>query len=102
MTFPFTIQPDALEALCKKWKITELALFGSVLRDDFGPESDVDVLITFSDDSTCSYWDWPDLQDDLREMLGTDRKIDIVIATALRNPYRRSRILSTKKILYAA
>jgi len=102
MTLPLSIPHDKLETLCKRWRITELAIFGSALRDDFGPESDVDVLVTFAEDSTCSYWDWPELQDDLKELLGTDRKIDIVIATALRNPFRRSRILSTKQVLYAA
>ena len=42
---------DRIAAFCKKWRITELALFGSVLREDFRPDSDVDVLVTFSSDS---------------------------------------------------
>lgn len=38
---------DGLAAFCERWQVTELTLFGSVLRDDFGPESDVDVLVSF-------------------------------------------------------
>ncbi len=43
-----TIPPDVLEAFCQRWKVRELSLFGSVLRDDFGPDSDVDVLVSFT------------------------------------------------------
>ncbi len=45
------VPKDRIAAFCQKWKITELALFGSVLREDFRPDSDVDVLVTFSSDS---------------------------------------------------
>ena len=46
------IPRDEIAAFCKQWQITELALFGSVLRDDFGPESDVDVLVRFKEEAT--------------------------------------------------
>ena len=46
------IDREKIAAFCEKWQITELALFGSVLRDDFGPDSDVDVLVTFTDHTT--------------------------------------------------
>ena len=48
--------------LCQRWKITEFALFGSVLRDDFGPNSDIDVLVTFQDDAPWSMWDLLDIR----------------------------------------
>jgi predicted nucleotidyltransferase len=50
---------EKLAAFCRKWKVRELALFGSVLREDFGPDSDVDVMVTFEPDDPWSYWDWP-------------------------------------------
>ncbi len=52
MTIPHIAIPrNKLTEFCRKWKIREFALFGSVLRDDFRPDSDIDVLVTFSDDA---------------------------------------------------
>jgi hypothetical protein len=46
---------------CQRWQIIEFALFGSILRDDFRPDSDIDVLLTFSPDSRWSLFDWVDV-----------------------------------------
>lgn len=89
-----------IEAFCRKWGIDELALFGSVLRDDFSPESDVDVLITFSPDARLSLLDFVDIKEDLQGIL--HRKVDLVSKGGLRNPFRRHEILSTRQIVYAA
>ena len=89
---PFT--PD------KAWKISEFALFGSVLRDDFRPDSDVDVLINFAVDANWSLYDRIDMADELKEIFGRD--VDLVTKKGLRNPFRRHSILTTKKVLYAA
>ena len=78
----------------------ELALFGSVLRDDFGPESDVDVLITFSPDVHYSTFDLADMRDELVELFG--REVDLVEKLALRNPFRRRAILADSEVVYAA
>ena len=91
---------DKIAALCGKWRITEFALFGSVLRDDFGPESDVDVLLTFEPDAPWSLWDIVDLQDELKVLFG--REVDIVEKKAIRNPYRKREILRTHEVVYAA
>ncbi len=91
---------DRVAAFCRKWKVTELALFGSVLRDDFRPESDVDVLVTFSPDAPWSLWDWPDMTDELQAIFG--REVDLLEKDALRNPFRRHTILSTRQVIYAA
>jgi len=91
---------DKVAAFCRKWRVTELALFGSVLRDDFGPDSDVDVLATFAPDAPWSLWDWPDMMDELRAIFG--REIDLLEKDALRNPFRRHTILSTRQVIYAA
>ena len=95
-----TVPDQAIAEFCRKWMVRELALFGSVLRDDFGAESDVDVLVSFAPDAPWSYWEWPEMQDDLAQIFG--RRIDLVEKEALRNPFRRERILGTRRVLYAA
>jgi len=100
---PLDIPQDKLEALCKKWKITELALFGSVLRDDFGPESDVDVLVTFDPSARIGLIELSRLQDELSQLIG--RTVDVVSRRGVemsRNPRRREEILSSARVLYAA
>lgn len=89
-----------LAAFCGRWKVRELALFGSVLRDDFGPASDVDVLVSFDDDAPWSLWDLTTMQDELSSLLG--RRVDLVEREGLRNPFRRDRILKTRRVVYAA
>ena len=93
------VSPDQLAAFCRKWKVKELSFFGSVLREDFRDESDVDVLIETLQESTLG-WDWIDMQNELASMLG--RKVDLVFKDGLRNPYRRGEILRTRRVLYAA
>jgi len=94
------IPRDRLTDLCHKWRITEFALFGSVLRDDFGPDSDVDVLVTFEPDAPWSLFDIVALQEELQELFG--RAVDIVEKNAIRNPVRRRGILSSYRVIYAA
>jgi predicted nucleotidyltransferase len=90
----------ALETLCRKWKVRELALFGSVLREDFSPESDVDVLVTFDSGAPWSAWDLIAMQEELEALLG--RKIDLVEKDAVHNPFRRREILRSHQVVYAA
>ncbi|MCO6459549.1 MAG: nucleotidyltransferase family protein [Pirellulaceae bacterium] len=89
-----------LNDLCQRWQVRELALFGSVLRDDFGPDSDIDVLVSFREDAPWSLWDLMTMQDELSALLG--RAIDLVEREGLRNPFRRQRILSTRRVVYVA
>jgi predicted nucleotidyltransferase len=91
---------DRIEAFCRKWRIEELALFGSVLREDFSSESDVDVLVTFSPDAGLSLLDFVEMKEELQEIL--HRKVDLVSKGGLRNPFRRHEILSTRQVVYAA
>jgi len=104
-----TIQPpssrirlplDALKAFCRKWRVQELALFGSVLREDFTPESDVDVLVTFDREAPWSLWDVIAMREELEQMLG--RKVDLGEREAIRNPFRRREILRTHQVIHAA
>jgi predicted nucleotidyltransferase len=87
-------------AFCKRWKISEFSLFGSVLRDDFRPDSDVDVLVSFDEEARWSLWDLIDMQEQLEKMFG--RKVDLVEKEALRNPYRRHSILNGREVFYVA
>lgn len=94
------ISEDRLAAFCREWKVKELALFGSILREDFGPDSDVDVLVTFQAEATWSLWDLVDMRDQLQKLFG--REIDLVEKEALRNPFCRHEILKTHRVVYAA
>lgn len=94
------IPHDQIVAFCRKWKVKELAVFGSVLRDDFAADSDVDVLIELDPDSTVSLWNVPEMEDELAALLG--RRDDLVFKGGLRNPFRRHEILSTRQVVYAA
>ena len=91
---------DRIKAFCRKWKVTELSLFGSVLRDDFRPDSDIDVLISFYNDAPWSLYDWVDMIDELNSIFA--RQVDLTAQEGLRNPFRRREILRTKEVLYAA
>lgn len=93
------VDADAIAKLCRKWRITEFALFGSVLRDDFRPDSDVDVLVSFAADSRWSMLDVMEMREGLEEMFG--RSVDLVEKEAIRNPFRRRAILSGREIVYA-
>jgi predicted nucleotidyltransferase len=93
------IEYEKIESFCRQWKIQELALFGSVLSDEFRPDSDVDVLVTFTADMPWSVYDWIEMQENLQELFG--RKVDLVDSQGLRNPYRRRAIWNRREIIYA-
>jgi len=94
--------PDTrvLRTFCQRWKVRELAVFGSVLRSDFDTASDVDVLISFEPGALVSAFDLVDIREELRQLFG--REIDLVEKEALLNPFRRREILRTARVLYAA
>ncbi|HOO15723.1 MAG: nucleotidyltransferase family protein [Phycisphaerae bacterium] len=93
------IDASKIAAFCRKWRVTEFALFGSVVRDDFRADSDVDVL-SFERDAPWSLWDLLAMRDELGELFG--RRVDLVEREALRNPFRRKEILSTRQVIHAA
>ncbi len=100
MTVCIEIDKEKIAAFCRKWKITEFSLFGSVLRDDFRPDSDIDVLVTFAEDAPWSLFDLVKMEDELKEMFGRD--VDFVEKKALHNPFRRYHILRNREVIYAA
>lgn len=97
---PIDVPMERITAFCEKWKVRELAVFGSVLREDFGPDSDVDVLITLEDDAPWSMFEWVDMIEELKGIFGRD--VDLVEKTAIRNPFRKRNILQSHRVLYAA
>lgn len=92
------VPEEEINDFCARWEIRRMSLFGSVLRDDFGPDSDIDILISFRDDAQWSLWDWIEMQDELRAIFGRD--VDVVEESGLRNPFRRHEILSTREVVY--
>jgi predicted nucleotidyltransferase len=94
------IPAEKIEAFCRKWKVIEFALFGSILRDDFRPESDVDVVIELSEGAPWSLFEWVDMIDELKAIFG--REVDLVEKSAIINPFRRKAILANREVLYAA
>ena len=91
---------ETIAAFCERWKIREFSLFGSVLRDDFRPDSDIDVLVGFREDAAWGIWEFCEMQEELAGIFG--RKVDLVAKDGLRNPFRRHEILRTREVLYAA
>ena len=91
---------DALAAFCTKWRIRELSLFGSALRADFGPDSDLNFLVSFEPAASWDLWDLVTMRDDLITIAG--REVDIVAKEALRNPYRRREFLANREVIHAA
>ena len=92
-----------LEAWCNRWQVVELAFFGSVLRDDFHSDSDVDLLVRFSDLSQWSLLDHIGMEEELTAFFG--RKVDLVSRRAVEashNQIRRHHILNSAQVIYAA
>ena len=97
------ISSEQIADFCRRWKIIELGLFGSVLRDDFRPDSDVDVLVTFAPDTRWSLFDLVDMQEELSHLLNRD--VDLVEREAVvksPNYIRRRNILQSAQVIYAA
>ena len=92
-----------LAAFCRRWKIAELALFGSALRDDFDSSSDVDLLVTFTLGADFSLLDHLRIQQELEKLIG--RPVDLVSRRAIErspNPIRKRAILGSARTVYAA
>jgi hypothetical protein len=94
------IPRDRIEEFCRRWKIREFSLFGSVLREDFGPQSDVDVLVSFAPDAEWDLFHLVEMRDELMSLFGRD--VDLVEKEGLRNPFRRRTILDTREVIYHA
>lgn len=94
-----TIDREQIAAFCRRHQIRKLALFGSVLREDFRSDSDVDVLVEFEPDRLPTLFDMVDMENELTELLG--RKADLRTAEDLSRYFRR-RVLETAEVQYLA
>lgn len=93
---------DQIQEFCDRWQITEFALFGSVLRDDFRPNSDIDVLVTFAPTAKRGLSETLQMKDELQALFG--RKVDFIVKAAIErsdNWLRRKNILESAQIIYA-
>lgn len=94
---------DQLTEFCQRWKVRELALFGSVLRDDFRPDSDIDILVTFAPEAKRGVFVLAQMQEELETLFG--RSVDLVSKRAIersQNWIRRQNILEFAQVIYAA
>lgn len=94
---------EQIAAFCERWEVAEVALFGSVLRDDFKPESDVDVLVRFQKGATPSLFGLARMEAELTALVG--RRVDLVERKAVErspNYIRREAILASAKVIHAA
>jgi predicted nucleotidyltransferase len=99
----FELSKDGIKAFCVKWKISELSLFGSVLRDDFRPDSDIDMLVSFDPAARWSLMNMVEMQQELEKTVG--RKVDLVERSAIEqseNYIRRQHILASMEPFYVA
>jgi predicted nucleotidyltransferase len=91
---------DDIVHVCKKYCVNELSIFGSSIREDFTLYSDIDILVSFDENSEISLFDIMDMEREFSHLLG--REVDVVEKEALKNPIRKSKILTTREIIYVA
>lgn len=94
------IPTEKIKEFCHKWKIAEFSLFGTVFEDDFNEESPIEVAVRIEDYDDLSLSDWVDMIEELKCIFGRD--VRLVDEAAVRNPFRRHLIKTTKEVLYAA
>lgn len=94
------VTAEVLRDFARRQNLRELSIFGSVLRDDFRPDSDVDVLIELEPGQVMTIERYLAMKDELESLFG--HPVDLVEKPLLRNPYRRGEILRTREVLYAA
>jgi predicted nucleotidyltransferase len=94
-----TIPKAEIAAFCRRYKVRRLSLFGSAVRDDFGPESDVDVLVDFEPEARVGFLTLSRMARELSELLG--RPVDLVPRSGLK-PSIREVVLSQEQVIYAS
>jgi uncharacterized protein len=97
-----TVPIEQIQAFCQRWHIVEFALFGSVLRDDFRPDSDIDVLVTFDPNFQRGLTETLQMRDEIQNLFG--RQVDFIVKAAIErseNWLRRQNILESARVIYA-
>ena len=99
----FNLVSNDLAGFCKRWLVSELSVFGSVLRDDFRDDSDIDILVSFHSEAKWTLFELASMRDELKEIFG--REVDLLTRKGLessRNYLRRKSILAEAEKIYAA
>ena len=99
---PITFSPESITNFCDRWKVVEFAVFGSVLRDNFNDNSDIDILVTFDESAHPTLFSLVEMTDELETLLG--RNVDLHTRNSIetsRNPLIRKHILSNAQVIYA-
>lgn len=102
VTTSMAIPHKEIEAFCQRWRVREFALFGSILRDDFDDQSDVDVMLSFHEQAGHTLFDFAKMGDELEAIFG--RKVDLLTRRSVEkseNYIRRREILRTVQVIYA-
>jgi len=99
MSLRIEVDRERLAAFCRRRGIVRLSLFGSVLRDDFGPESDVDVLIELDPEAGVGLFEFVDMKDELSDLLG--REVDLHTPASLSHHFREQ-VTASAETAYAA
>jgi uncharacterized protein len=102
-TLPLTLADADLAEFCQRWQVIELAIFGSALRADFGPDSDIDLLATFSASATWSLLDHMRMELELVELF--QREVDLIDRRTLEQsdrPRRQAEILNSAHVIFSA
>ena len=94
------IPMEKIEVFCRKYGVEEFSLFGSVLRDSFRPDSDVDVMLKFKPGYGFTFENTPGIQEELEAIFG--RPVDVIEKGKIKNPFRRHAIMSSYRVVYAA
>jgi uncharacterized protein len=92
---------DQIATFCDRWQVAEFALFGSVLRDDFRPDSDIDVMVQFHPEAHPTLFDLVAMEEELKTLF--QREVDLVTRKGIetsRNYLRRQAILSSAQVIY--
>ena len=95
------IEPERLKEICQQWKITELALFGSVLREDFNAQSDIDILVSFDEGAAIAFFDLDAIEEQLSKLF--NRSVDVVTKKAVEQSHnwiRKQNILDNSQVIY--
>ena len=96
------LDSQAILDYCKKWKVAELSVFGSILRDDFRPDSDIDFLVSYDQDAKWDLSDFVTMKDELAHVIG--RPIDLISRAAVErsdNRFIKKEVLSSSEPVYA-
>jgi hypothetical protein len=99
----FTLPRKKIAAFCKRWNVSEFAIFGSALRADFRPDSDIDVLVSFAPDAKVSLFDMVHMQDELKQIFSRD--VDLISKRGVetsRNYLRRKAILESAQVIHVS